>query len=136
MSHMYTESGKYKVVVTIFDKDDNDLAISRSVYVGGGDKPIAAPRIYVDGSEQFDFENYPAGDHKVTITRKSVVTFDASDSLNADGTGRKLVYEWQFGDGDNSTQKVLTHTYKNVDLMVGSETDEEDIYKELMGSSS
>jgi PKD repeat protein len=124
-SHTYTESGKYKVNVTVFDKDDSDLIISRMIYIGDGENPIAAPRIYVDGAERFDFENYPAGEHEIEVTRKSVVTFDASDSLNIDGSGRKLTYEWQFGDGDNSTQKMLTHTYKDVDLMVGGEIDEE-----------
>lgn len=134
ISHPYTKSGKYTVKATAFDEEDNDLSITRSIFIGDSTNPIAAPRIYVDGAEQFDFEAHPAGEHDVVISRKSVVTFDASDSLNVDGTGRKLVYEWQFGDGANSTQKILTHTYSDVDLMVGGETDEEgNIYKRLSG---
>ncbi|MFH1720026.1 MAG: PKD domain-containing protein, partial [Patescibacteria group bacterium] len=136
ISHTYKKSGKYRVKVTVFDEDDNDLNITRNIMVGEGDTPVAAPRIYVDGSEVFNFEQFPSGNHpeEIVVTRKSVVTLDASDSLNTDGTGRKLSYEWQFGDGKNSITKTLTHTYKDVDLMVGGEVSEDgSVYKVLFG---
>ena len=40
------------------------------------------------------------------------VTFDASESYNPDG--EVVSYEWNFGDGNTSSGKVVTHTYSTV----------------------
>ena len=39
------------------------------------------------------------------------VTFDASDSTDSDGT--IVSYEWDFGDGNTATEKIVTHLYSS-----------------------
>lgn len=106
--HIYGAAGKYQVRLTVFDEEDNDTTITRKVYIGDGTKPIAAIKLFVDGQE-VDPE-----DDQIEVSRKSVITFDASNSKNTDGTGRLLTYSWDFDDSGFSTQKTVTHTYKEI----------------------
>lgn len=105
--HTYLSSGTFQVRLTVFDEDDNDRTITRRIHVGDGTQPLAAIKLFVDGQE-IDPE-----DDQITVSRKSVITFDAGDSKNVDGTGRLLTYAWDFDDTGFSTQKTVTHTYKD-----------------------
>lgn len=61
-------------------------------------------------------ENEPTGESPVatfafsgdTVTNQTIV-FNASDSFDLDGV--IVSYNWDFGDGENGTGKIVTHTY-------------------------
>jgi len=104
VTHTYSEGGRYRVKLTVYDEDDNDNTIEKTVLIGGGDDPIAKIRVVIGGTDMTDFSD-------ITVNRKEVVTFDASESKNTDGTGRNLRYSWTFGDTGRSSNKRATHAY-------------------------
>ncbi len=108
VTHKYTAAGTYDVRLTVFDKDDNENTIKRRVVIGEAENPLAVISVKVDGEEVFDLSE------GITINRKSVVEFSAQNSLNRDGTGRRLGYQWDFGDTQRSTQKIITHKYSDL----------------------
>lgn len=108
VTHKYTAAGTYDVRLTVFDKEDNENTIKRRVMIGEADNPLAVISIKVDGEELFDLSE------GVTVNRKSVIEFSAENSLNRDGTGRRLGYQWDFGDTQRSTQKIITHKYSDL----------------------
>lgn len=106
--HKYTKGGKYSVKVTVYDEDDNDNTVSRRVFIGGGDSPIAKAKVLVNGVEILDTSEV------IEVNKKDIITFDASESRNTDGTGRDLKYSWDFGDTDKSSNRTATHSYKEL----------------------
>jgi len=108
LEHSYNEGGKFNVRLTVFDAEDNDNTISRRVFIGGGDKPVAKIGVLVNGVNVYDLTD------SIEVHKKDVITFDASESKNTDGTGRKLIYSWDFGDTDKSPNKKTTHYYKDL----------------------
>jgi PKD repeat protein len=108
ISHVYREAGKFTVNITVFDEEDNANTISRRFFIGSGDAPIAKVRLLIDGNEIQDLSQ------AVTATKKSIIQFDGGDSINVDGSGRKLKYSWSFGDTDISSKKLATHSYSEL----------------------
>jgi PKD repeat protein len=108
VSHVYSDAGKYNVKVTVYDSEDNDNTIQRRVFVGALDNPLAKIKVYVDGARIFDLGEV------IEVGRNDLITFDASDSINTDGTGRDLEYSWDFGDQDNSSRKISNHKYQDL----------------------
>lgn len=106
--HTYKEAGQYTVEVTVYDAEDNDNSIRRRVFVGGGEDPIAKIGMFINGVEIADLSR------EVTVNKKDIITFDASESKNTDGTGRDLKYSWDFGDTGRSSNKSATHSYKEL----------------------
>ena len=104
IEHIYTGAGKVKVKVTVFDLNDNSNSLERTFHIAGGDNPIPIATILINGAERFG--------EVIEVNRKDEITFDASKSVNTDGTGRKLKYSWDFGGGDLSTEKIKTHKFK------------------------
>jgi len=107
-SHIYTEAGAYDVRLTVFDKQNNENTIKRRIIVGNSDAPIPVISVKVDGVEIYDFSE------PIKVNRKTIIEFDASQSINIDGTGRRLAYQWDFADTDKSTQSSTTHTYDDL----------------------
>jgi PKD repeat protein len=109
IDHNYTKAGTFIVNASVFDAEDNTNKIRRKIYVGSSTTPVAVIGIKVNGE---DVILQP--DENLTVNRRDVVAFDAGQSKNTDGTGRRLLYSWDIGDGVKSANKSLTHTYKNV----------------------
>ncbi len=105
IEHTYTKAGKFPLTVTIYDENDNENSITRNVFIRNDDDPLAQIAVYVDGQRVYDLSS------PVIATKKSQIQFDASDSINTNGTNRGLTYSWNFGDTDISSQKIATHTY-------------------------
>ncbi len=108
VSHTYTVAGSFDVRLTVFDREDNENTIKRRIIIGEADNPLAVISLKVDGNDIFDLSE------PITVNRKSVIQFSAENSLNRDGTGRRLGYQWDFGDTKRSTQKTITHTYSDL----------------------
>ncbi len=106
--HTYDKSGKFDVRVRVYDEEDNSNEIKRSIFIGGGDDPIAKIGVSVNGTDLIDF------DEPLELSRSDMVTFDASESKNLDGTAKDLEYQWDFGDTKTSSQKEAIHFFKEL----------------------
>ncbi|MBP7670752.1 PKD domain-containing protein [Candidatus Gracilibacteria bacterium] len=107
-THTYTSAGRYEVEVTVYDDDDNDNSLTRRFFVGGGDTPVARAAVEVDGNQILNLND------PIRVSTSDVVTFDASESKNTDGTGRDLTYQWDFGDLGTSSKRRDTHKYREL----------------------
>ncbi len=108
ISHTYTEADNYNVRLSVFDREDNENSINRRVIIGEADSPLAVISAKAGDNEIYDLSE------PITVNRKTVLTFSAERSLNRDGTGRRLAYQWNFGDTKRSTKKTATHTYNDL----------------------
>jgi PKD repeat protein len=108
LKHNYTKAGSFVVKATVYDAEDNGNSLSRKVYVGSSTQPVAVIGIALNGETVI-----PEPGASFEISRKDVVSFDASASRNTDNTGRRLNYSWDLGDGEKSTKEKINHTYKD-----------------------
>lgn len=108
ITHKYTKKGKFEVLATAYNAEDEDNSIKKKIFIGDGDSPVAKINLYVNDVQIFDLTE------PVQVSKKDIVKFDASDSKNVDGTGRKLLYSWNFGDTNRSSSKEANHTYKEL----------------------
>ncbi|MBT5823794.1 PKD domain-containing protein [Candidatus Peregrinibacteria bacterium] len=103
-THTYDKSGIFYVTLTALDDDNNRNLITRRVYISEADSPIAVLEVTSNG------EDIGFGD-SLTGNVNTRFTFDASNSINTDGSNNDLDYSWNFGDGTTSNQSSATHTY-------------------------
>lgn len=108
ISHVYSEGGRYLVQVTVFDEEYNENKLQGPILISGGDKPIARIKLFVNDVEIQDLSD------PVKVSKTDILTFDASDSKNIDGSGRNLKYSWNFGDGRNNSKKAVDHSYNEI----------------------
>ncbi len=102
--HIYRTAGVYFVTATVYDDEEHSNKVDKRVYIGAGEDPIAVMNVGADGE---DIGLGPTLNGSV----KTRFTFDASASLNIDGTGNNLNYFWNFGDGVTANQKSVTHVF-------------------------
>ncbi|PKL36776.1 hypothetical protein CVV38_02655 [Candidatus Peregrinibacteria bacterium HGW-Peregrinibacteria-1] len=108
VSHTYEKAGKYIVRITAYDAQDDDVTLERRFFVGDGKVPIAKAKIFLNDQELIGDEEI------ITVTRRDILYFDASDSRNVDGTGRNLTYSWNFGNTVTSSRRETTHSYQEL----------------------
>lgn len=108
LNHMYMEAGTFVAEASVFDVDDEDNTIARKIFIGSSDTPVAVATVSINGEEVFDSTDV------ITINRTDTITFEASKSLNTDGTGRRLTYSWDFGNGQRSTQEKTNQQYREL----------------------
>lgn len=104
IQHTYTKAATFSVKLTAFDATDEDNSITRNVYIGSGDAPVAVMYVAIDGNPVEDTSQVS------NANPISKLEFDGSQSLNLDGTGRKLNYLWTF----ERTQKKSDGTFTTV----------------------
>ncbi len=93
IQHAYTTSDTFEVTLTAFDASDNENSISRSVFIGDSENPVAIINLTFDGARQLP--RVVDGAAIIDPTYKTTETFlDGSKSINTDGTSRKLEYLW------------------------------------------
>ncbi|MFA7685630.1 MAG: PKD domain-containing protein [Candidatus Gracilibacteria bacterium] len=108
IKHQYKQAGKYIVEVTVFDEEDEDNSIKRKIIIGGGDMPVASAKLLVNDTEVID------NTKPIEVIRTDKLIFSGDDSVNTDGTGKKLKYSWDFGDQKNSSLKEAQHSYSDL----------------------
>ncbi len=108
VNHTYTRAGSYEV--TLKASKANEINEAKAlIIIGGGDKPVAIPRIKIGSSFVANIEDMPE------IYRGTAISFDASGSVNSDATSSNLSYSWNMGDGRAySTAIVPSHTYNDL----------------------
>ena len=97
VSHAYDTNGTFTVTLTVTDDDDTSNSTSSTKTIFFNASPVAS---FTES----------AG----TVYAGEVVTFDASDSYDPDGT--IVTYLWDFGDGTNATDVVVGHSYADDDV--------------------
>lgn len=107
VKHIYRRAGVFIAYVSVEDESGNTLKLSKRISIGSGQTPIVSTQLLVNGVAV-------EGDQMIEITRKDVITFDASNSRNRDGTAENLVFSLDFGDGKKSTKSSATYTYKTL----------------------
>ena len=91
VEHTYEDDGTYTVTLTVTDDDDATGTATATKTVLNR-PPVA---IFTESAE--------------TVYTGEVITFDASDSHDPDGT--IVTYHWDFGDGTNGEGEVVEHSY-------------------------
>ncbi len=90
--HVYASAGDYGVLLTVTDNKGATASQSQTVHVLQNLAPTA------------DFTWAPPAPKEGAL-----VTFDASSSIDADGTIAS--YAWAFGDGGSGTGKIASHAF-------------------------
>lgn len=103
LTHVYETAGVFEVVLTALNDEDDENSIKQRVYIGAGDAPIAVIAI---GAE----EDIGTGS-SLKGSIKTKFSFDATESINVDGSTDNLDYSWNFGDGVTSSQSTVTHSF-------------------------
>lgn len=103
-THTYESAGVFNVTLTALDDEDGTNSTTQRVYIGAGDAPIAVISI---GSGGEDIGTGPTFRGSI----KTKFSFDASESVNVDGSNKGLEYSWNFGDGVTSSQASVTHIF-------------------------
>jgi PKD repeat protein len=104
----YDTAGIYSATMKAYDEDGASTSDTLRVYIGSGDDPIAV--IDVDGNgEDIGFDG-----STVYGNVDTKFTFDASNSVNIDGTQDTLTYSWNFGNGKTSSSKNVTTSYDEI----------------------
>lgn len=119
VTHNYTATGKYTANLSVFDADDIENKLSRKIFIGDSDSPIAIITTKVNGSEvqpqDIDLENGASLENVIVVNRRDNVTFDAEQSLNTDGTGRRLKYSWNINNNEKqSTARQVAHNFSQL----------------------
>lgn len=105
--HNYDQAGAFDVRVEA-EKDGSKKTINETFLVGAGSSPIAVVTLEAFGNRYTKIDEMPS------IYRDTVLTFDASESLNIDGSNDNLLYSWNTGDGGKFTQKTFTYSYRDL----------------------
>ena len=79
--HTYKSAGVFNVELTARADDNTTNSITRRIYVGTGDSPIAVMNVTADGNDSGFGES-------ITGNIKTKFEFDASSSINIDGTSK------------------------------------------------
>jgi PKD repeat protein len=117
--HNYTKTGKYTANLSVFDADDIENKIARKIFIGDSDSPISIITTKVNGSvvqpENIELERAGTLENVIRVNRRDNVTFDAEQSLNTDGTGRRLKYSWNINNNEKqSTAKQVSHNFSQI----------------------
>lgn len=108
LTHQYTEAGTFLATASVFDADDEENNTKKKVYISSGNAPAAVAGIKINGDDLYDTVE------PIIINRNDVITLSAKNSINVDGTGRRLTYSWDFGDGTRSTSETANHTFGDI----------------------
>ncbi len=108
IKHDYIRQGRFEAILTVFNSKDEDNTIKRKIFIGDGSNTVAKINVFVNDVQIFDLSD------PIKVSKKDTIKFDGSESKNVDGTGRLLLYSWDFGDMGISSNKEATHRYKEL----------------------
>ncbi len=119
VTHNYTPKGKYTAKLSVFDADDLENSLSRKIFIGDSDSPIAIIETKINGSivqpQNIELDNGRKVENVIRVNRKDNLIFDAGTSLNTDGTSRRLNYSWNLNNNEKqSASRQLTHNFSQL----------------------
>ena len=89
----FTDAGEYEVELTVLDELHGFSSTTKTVIITVTEAPVIVLVINNDDP-----------------TAPAVCEFDASGSSDPDGT--IVSFDWEFGDGNNGSGSIVTHTYQ------------------------
>lgn len=110
VQHNYLAAGSYPISIKVYDDSGSSNEMIRNAYIGNGEEPIPVISVFVDNVESADSNN-------VSGNRMSSFRFDASGSVDMDGSSLNTSssFSWDFGDGTSPAKgERLTHTYDEI----------------------
>lgn len=110
VKHTYERAGIYTLRVTLFDEANNENTLSRKVFIGNLDQPVAVSTVKLDG-EELRPEPGVCGTQGYRAGRSDTLQFSSDESINRDGSNRLLDVSWNFSDGTVSTTKNPSHKF-------------------------
>ncbi|MBU1151980.1 PKD domain-containing protein [Patescibacteria group bacterium] len=116
-THSYRQAGKYKVSAIVYDEEDNDNRLMRTVFVSNGEDPLSVISLLVNGGEA-DLSAARNQETPLAVLRSDQLLFDAGRSINIDGSARNLNYVWSLGGTKTSYQKIVNHQYEDLNDLV------------------
>lgn len=122
--HSYSKTGKFVANLSVFDADDIENKLSRKIFIGNSETPVAIISTLINGSEvqpeNVELDNGSVIENVIRVNRADNISFDAEKSLNTDGTARRLLYSWNINANDKqaTTRQV---SYKFNELSQGTE---------------
>ncbi len=119
VSHAYKSVGKFKSTVTVFDKDDVENSLTRTITIGNAEAPIPIITVKKNNVEVLPTEatdlNGKKIENVIPVNRKDTLIFDAEKSVNTDGTGRRLTYAWNINNGEKqAVSRTVSHNFKSL----------------------
>lgn len=104
IKHTFSKSGKYLVILTAFDENEQRTSTQKMIFVGESESPTAVIDIILKGNMLEWEENLcGTGKHGIVAYRSDTLTFSAENSVNKNGRAESLTYSWKFPDGINDT---------------------------------
>ncbi len=144
VTHNYTQTGKYNATLRVYDADDVENSISRNIFIGDAETPIAiiSANLNTNKIEPADIGEYTDAlgktcsgeENAILVSKKDNVTFSSEDSVNTDGTGRRLRFSWdidngaKLGTGQSISERFAQKTICNEPIVVKlTATNERDV---------
>ncbi len=124
VTHNYSKTGKFIANLSVFDADDIENKLSRKIFIGNSDTPVAIITTNINGNEvqaeNLELDNGTVIDNVIKVNRADNISFDADKAINTDGTARRLLYSWNINANDKqATTKQVS--YKFTELSQGTE---------------
>ncbi len=116
-AHVYDKAKEYIVTLHAASATNGENSITKRIVIAAGNEPRAVIRVLQNDTEVVLPEDANSNAaHALEINRGVRLTFDARQSIAADGSQNpsKLNYAWEFGDGETSTKDSVTHTYRDL----------------------
>jgi PKD repeat protein len=98
-THIYTVAGTYQATLTVFDGTNQTISNPIPILVSDGGPGTGKPTASISFNRQ-------AGIVPLTVN------FNGSASTPSSGADSIVQYEWSFGDGDNASGKIVSHTFE------------------------
>jgi PKD repeat protein len=115
VTYKYNKKGKYRVKMNFFDEEDNENSDTAFMLIGNQDYPVAAATVTVNGRDHgFTDDLCGEGKNGIVVNRADNLMLSAKDSVNTDGSGRMLSYDWRLADGTTNSRKEFSHRFSEV----------------------
>ena len=117
IAHIYHVAGVFDLKITIYfteEGEEEEFHLTRKVYVGMAGEPFPRFQFELDGEIKEPVSGLCGEQAGIEVYRRQQINFDASLSVNRDGTNRLLDYSWNFGDGILSDKRQTSHRFADL----------------------
>ena len=113
-SHKYDKVGKFIVRLTFYDIEDNSNTALQHILIGAGDNPVASIDYSINGRDPILITDLCNGQEGSVVSRADKIRFDGRNSINIDGSGRMLSYDWVLPGGEKSNNRDTTYKFSEI----------------------
>ncbi len=115
ITHSYEKSGTFNVQVKVTDGDNKTNTYNQTVYVSESNQPLANAVVSF-GTFESPLYDEQACQWKwaYVVDRVNTIRFDASDSINIDGSQTWLEYSWKIGPWKFANSANISHRFDEI----------------------